>query len=90
MTLARAATRSLQRHTERVERSCGLLVGQVALDRPCRSLIAVPVLWDGVADEGPRSLVVVSILLLGAGLAASLVPVRRALAIQPAAAMKSE
>ncbi len=53
-------------------------------------LIAVPVLWDGVADEGPRSLVIVSTLLLGAGLAACLVPVRRALAIEPAAAIKSE
>ncbi len=53
-------------------------------------LIAVPVLWDGVADEGPRSLLIVSTLLLGAGLAACLVPVRRALAIEPAAAMKSE
>lgn len=53
-------------------------------------LIAVPVLWDGVVDEGPRSLVIVSTLLLGAGLAACLVPVRRALAIEPAAAVKSE
>jgi predicted permease len=53
-------------------------------------LIAVPVLWDGVLDEGPRSLVIVAGLLLGAGLAACLVPVRRALAIEPAAAMKSE
>ena len=40
-------------------------------------LIAVPALWDGVVDEGPRSLVIVSTLLLGAGLAACLVPVRR-------------
>ena len=53
-------------------------------------LIAVPALWDGVVDEGPRSLVIVSTLLLGAGLAACLVPVRRALAIEPAAAIKSE
>ena len=53
-------------------------------------LIAVPVLWDGVVDEGPRSLVIVSTLLLAAGLAACLVPVRRALAIEPAAAVKSE
>jgi len=53
-------------------------------------LIAVPTLWDGMADEGPRSLVIVSTLLLGAGLAACLVPVRRALAIEPATAMKSE
>jgi predicted permease len=54
------------------------------------SLIAVPVLWDGVVDEGPRSLLIVSTLLLGAGFAACLVPVRRALAIEPAAAVKSE
>lgn len=54
------------------------------------SLIAVPVLWDGVVDDGPRSLIIVSVLLLGAGLAACLVPVRRALAIQPAAAMKAD
>lgn len=53
-------------------------------------LVAVPVLWDGVVDEGPRSLAIVSILLVAAGLAACLVPVRRALAIEPAAAMKSE
>jgi predicted permease len=53
-------------------------------------VIAGPALWDGVADEGPRSLLIVSVLLLAAGLAACLVPIRRALAIQPAAAMKSE
>lgn len=53
-------------------------------------VIAVPVLWDGVADDGPRSLVVVSVLLLSAGVAACLLPIRRALAIDPAAAMKSE
>ncbi|MEQ8330288.1 MAG: ABC transporter permease [Longimicrobiales bacterium] len=53
-------------------------------------LIAVPVLWDGVADDGPRSLVIVSALLLSAGVAACLLPIRRALAIDPAAAMKSE
>lgn len=62
------------------------LVAGVALG----GLIAVPVLWDGVADEGPRSLVIVSTLLLGAGVVACLVPVRRALAIEPSAAMKSE
>jgi hypothetical protein len=62
------------------------LLGGVALG----GVIAVPVLWDGVVDQGPRSLVIVCTLLLGAGLAACLVPVRRALAIEPAAAMKSE
>jgi len=54
------------------------------------SLIAVPYLWDGVADDGPRSLVIVSVLLVGAGLAACLVPVRRVLSIDAAAAMKAE
>jgi predicted permease len=53
-------------------------------------LIAGPALWDGVVDEGPRSLVIVSTLLLAAGMAACLLPVRRALAIEPASAMKSE
>lgn len=53
-------------------------------------LIAVPVLWDGVADHGPRSLVIVSVLLFGAGLAACLVPIRRALAIEPALTMRSD
>ena len=62
------------------------LLGGVVLG----GLIAVPVLWDGVADDGPRSLLIVSVLLLGAGLAACLVPVRRALAIEPALTMKSE
>jgi ABC-type antimicrobial peptide transport system permease subunit len=62
-----------------------LLVG-IALG----SLIAVPVLWDGVADDGPRTLLIVAGVLLGAGLAACLVPLRRALAIEPAIAMKSE
>ena len=62
------------------------LVAGVALG----GLIAVPVLWDGVADQGPRSLVIVSTLLLAAGIAACLVPVRRALSIEPAAAIKSE
>jgi len=67
-------------------RSALQLLAGVALG----GLIAVPALWDGVVDEGPRSLVIVSTLLLGAGLAACLVPLRRALAIEPAAAIKSE
>jgi putative ABC transport system permease protein len=54
------------------------------------SLIAVPVLWGGLEDEGPRSLVIVSAVLFAAGLGACLLPVRRALAIQPSVAMKSE
>lgn len=53
-------------------------------------VVAVPVLSDGIADNGPRTLILVATLLLGAGLAACLIPVRRALAIQPAAAMKAE
>jgi predicted lysophospholipase L1 biosynthesis ABC-type transport system permease subunit len=53
-------------------------------------LIAVPVLWDDVVDRGPRTLVIVSTVLLGAGLTACLIPIRRALAIEPAAAFKSE
>ena len=63
---------------------------QLLLGVALGGLIAVPVLWDGIADEGPRSLLIVSALLLGAGIVACLVPIRRALAIQPAAAMKSE
>lgn len=53
-------------------------------------LIAVPLLWDGVADEGPRSLAIIWAVLLTAGLAACLVPVRRALCIAPEAAVKAE
>ncbi len=54
------------------------------------SLIAVPVLWGELASEGPRSLVIVSIILLGSGFAACLLPVRRALAIDPATAIKAD
>ena len=54
------------------------------------SLIAVPYLWDGVADEGPGALIIVSTLLVGAGLAACTVPVRRVLSLDAAAAMKAE
>jgi ABC-type antimicrobial peptide transport system permease subunit len=55
------------------------------------SLIALPVLWGGLeGGDGPRSLVIVSALLLCSALAACLPPVRRALAIEPAVAMKSE
>jgi hypothetical protein len=53
-------------------------------------IVAVPVLRDGVADQGPITLVIVSTVLLAAGVAACLVPVRRALHIEPAAAIKSE
>jgi putative ABC transport system permease protein len=54
------------------------------------SLIAVPVLMDGVADQGPGALAIVVTLLLAAGVAACFVPVRRALAIEPAAAMRAD
>jgi hypothetical protein len=54
------------------------------------SLIAVPILWNGVARKGLDSLVIVSALLVGAVVAACLVPIRRALAIEPAAAVKWE
>jgi len=55
------------------------------------SLIALPVLWGGLeGDQGPRSLAIVSMLLFGSVLAACLLPLRRALAIEPAAAMKAE
>lgn len=64
-----------------VQLTLGVLLG---------SLVAVPVLWDGVADDGPRTLAIVSALLVAAGLASCLVPVRRALAVEPASAMKAE
>jgi hypothetical protein len=54
------------------------------------SLIAVPVLLDELATDGPRSLLIVSTLLLGSGLAACVLPVRRALAIDPATAIKAD
>jgi putative ABC transport system permease protein len=54
------------------------------------SLIAVPVLWNELEVEGPRALMIVSILLLGSGLAACMLPVRRALAIDPATAIKAD
>jgi putative ABC transport system permease protein len=52
--------------------------------------VAVPVLWGGLEDSGPRTLAVVAVVLLAAGLGACLLPVRRALAIEPSLAMKSE
>jgi predicted permease len=68
----------------------GRAVAQLFVGVALGGVIAVPVLTDGVADEGPRSLVIVSLILLGAGLVACFVPVRRALAVEPAAAVKSE
>jgi ABC-type antimicrobial peptide transport system permease subunit len=68
----------------------GRAVAQLMLGVVLGSLVAVPVLMDGVSDDGPRSLVIVALLLVGASVAACLVPFRRALAIEPAVAMKSE
>lgn len=62
-----------------------LLVG-VALG----GVIAVPTLMNSLGDNGPRTLIIVSVVLLAAGLVACLVPVRRALAIEPAVAMKAQ
>jgi putative ABC transport system permease protein len=63
---------------------------QLAIGVTLGSLFAVPVLRDRVAEGSVRSLVIVVAVLLTAGFVACLVPVRRALAIEPAAAMKSE
>ena len=73
-----------------VRRIFGRAAIQLGIGVVLGGLIAVPVLWDGVADDGPRSLVIVAVLLLGAGLASCVIPVRRAMGIEPAVAMKSE
>ena len=52
------------------------------------AVIAGPVLWNGLVDEGFRALLIVSTVLFAAGLGACFLPVRRALAISPATAMK--
>jgi putative ABC transport system permease protein len=62
---------------------------QLALGVALGSLIAVPALRDGVASDGPRALLIVVTVLLVAGLGACLLPVRRALRIQPADAIKT-
>jgi hypothetical protein len=54
------------------------------------SVLAAPALRSDLANDGLRSLVIVAALLIGAGVAACLVPVRRALSIEPAAAIKAE
>jgi predicted permease len=59
--------------------SLGALVGLV---------IAFPVLRDSLAG-GIRNLVIVVVLLVGAGLVSCAVPIRRALRIQPSHAMKT-
>jgi putative ABC transport system permease protein len=61
------------------------------------SLIAVPVVWDDIQQSatgtitlsGLRSVFIVVALLTGAGLCACLIPIRRALAIAPVDAIKS-
>lgn len=68
----------------------GRAVAQLLVGVILGSLVAVPVLLDGVTDQGPRTLVIVSTVLLAAGTAACLVPVRRVFAIEPAMAMRSE
>jgi len=59
-----------------------------------RGVIAVPILWNGVVDGGSRSLVIVSTVLLGAGIAACLVPVLRepepSVPLRPVGAVGSE
>ncbi len=54
------------------------------------TLVAGPVLWSGIATEGLRSLVIVATVLIGAGLAACFVPIRRAMGVDPALAMKAD
>jgi hypothetical protein len=78
------------RRGEIVSTIFGRAAVQLGLGVALGSLVAVPVLRDRVAEGSARSLVIVVALLLAAGLAACLVPVRRALAIEPAAAMKAE
>lgn len=66
----------------------GRAVVQLSIGVALGSVVAVPALSSGVAAHGFRSLAIVAVVLFAAGLAACLVPVRRALAIEPAAAMK--
>ena len=47
-------------------------------------------LLNGVSGDGPLPVIIVSAVLLAAGTAACLVPVRRVFAIEPALAMPSE
>ena len=54
------------------------------------AIVAGPALLGGVVNYGPRALMVVSAVLLGAGLTACLLPIRRALSIDPAATMKAQ
>jgi ABC-type antimicrobial peptide transport system permease subunit len=51
-------------------------------------LIASPVLRDA-ASGSPREVLIVATLFLATGLASCLLPIRRALRIQPAAAVKT-
>jgi ABC-type antimicrobial peptide transport system permease subunit len=63
---------------------------QIAAGVALGSVLAAPALRSDLANDGLRSLVIVAALLIGAGVAACLVPVRRALSIEPAAAIKAE
>jgi putative ABC transport system permease protein len=63
---------------------------QLAVGVALGSLVAVPVLRDRLAEGSVRSLLIVVAVLLAAGIAACFVPVRRALAIEPAAAMRAD
>lgn len=68
----------------------GRAVLQLAVGVVLGSLIAVPVLLNGVSGDGPLPVVIVAGVLLTAGTAACLVPVRRVFAIEPAMAMRAE
>jgi putative ABC transport system permease protein len=63
---------------------------QLAVGVALGSLVAVPVIRDRLAEGSVRSLLIVVAVLLAAGIAACFVPVRRALAIEPAAAMRAD
>jgi putative ABC transport system permease protein len=52
-------------------------------------VVAVPVLWDSIKTNGPGTLLMVAGILGAAGVVACLIPVRRALRVQPAEAVKT-
>jgi ABC-type antimicrobial peptide transport system permease subunit len=61
--------------------------GQLLLGVVLGCLIAIPVMRDTL-DEGPRTLVIVGTLLVVSGLGSCLVPIPRALRVQPSQAIK--
>jgi hypothetical protein len=67
----------------------GRALFQLSLGVALGSLIAVPVIRNGAGSDGMRMLLVTVGLLGGAGLASCLLPIRRALRIQPADAIKT-